>query len=42
MTQGSMIDSLGDEIAMFRATVRRFLHEELVSCGGKLQDDAAW
>jgi acyl-CoA dehydrogenase len=42
MTQGSMIDSLGDEIAMFRATVRRFLREELVSCGGKLQDDAAW
>jgi acyl-CoA dehydrogenase len=35
-----MIDALGEEIALFRATVQRFLANELVSRGGHFRTDA--
>jgi acyl-CoA dehydrogenase len=37
-----VLDSLIEEIPLFRNTVRRFLEEELVSRGGRFETDAEW
>ncbi|MFA5632086.1 MAG: acyl-CoA dehydrogenase family protein [Porticoccaceae bacterium] len=36
-----MIDTLGEEIALFRTTVKRFLQEEIVARGGRFEDEQA-